>query len=482
MTPHTRRLACGVALVITLSACGALPRSTSGQDEPSALAGGTQEPPSAEEPRPAQDEARPTANKPQPGRPDPGIVAPAVSTALPVEARNLRLARSGERELALRFDLFNGTDKELSLGTLGLDARERLVALVDPVTGAAYGLAGNSGEGRISEDVDVEPGGSTPVTAVFTAPPQETAELLVALNGMRPVMVPIGAAGPEDGEVPPGQGDAQVGALVCKVGKGSKEAFTLPSDVLFEFGSAKLSPAARSAITGLGERVGASSGTVTVDGHTDGVGGDADNQTLSERRAQAVRQALGPSLGDSFDYRAKGHGESDPVAPNAKPDGSDDPRGRAKNRRVEVEVDGEREPAAPVSGGELSDAGLRAEVDSVRRLSGYLLASVKVTNPGSDPAPLSYENHFTPKELTTGQLSVSGPGSRHELCGFAEPTYFDFVGTLSSGFMPGKLDVLPAGAEVTLWGLVPAPPENVASVKIQLGGYGEPLDAQITDG
>ncbi|MEV4893617.1 OmpA family protein [Nonomuraea sp. NPDC055795] len=481
MTPHTRRLACGLALVIGLSACGALPPPAAGRDEPSAPVG---EPsaPAGEEPRSTEDEPRPSANKPQPRRPDPGIVAPAVSTALPVEGRNLRLARTGDKELALRFDLFNGTDRELSLGTLGLDARERLVALVDPVTGTAYGLAGNSGEGRISEDVDVEPGGSTPVTAVFTAPPGETSELLVALNGLRPVMVPIGPAGPEDGAVPPGQGDAQVGALVCKVGKGGKEAFTLPSDVLFEFGSAKLSPAARSAITGLGERVGASSGTVTVDGHTDGVGGDADNQTLSERRAQAVRQALGPSLGDTFDYRAKGHGESDPVAPNAKPDGSDDPRGRAKNRRVEVEVDGRREPEAPVSGGELADAGLRAEVDSVRRLSGYLLASVKVTNPGSEPAPLSYENHFTPKELTTGQLSVSGPGSRHELCGFAEPTYFDFVGTLSSGFMPGKLDVLPAGAEVTLWGLLPAPPENVASVKVQLGGYGEPLDAQITEG
>ncbi|MFI6297280.1 OmpA family protein [Nonomuraea sp. NPDC050790] len=471
MTPRTRRLACGAALVIGLSACAAPPGPVSAP-EPSAS--GLSEPSAPAQPRTADE-----SPSPEPGA---GIVAPAVSTALPVEGRNLRLARAGEGELVLRFDLFNGTGGRLSPGALGLDARERLVALVDPVTGTAYGLAGDSGEGRISEDADVEPGASVPVTAVFTAPPEDTSELLVALNGLRPVMVPIGPGDSGDDAPPGSPGDPQVGALVCEVGRGGKEAYTLPSDVLFEFGSARLSPAARSAIGGLGERVGASSGTVTVDGHTDGVGGDAGNQTLSEQRAKAVRQALMPELGDSFTYQARGHGEREPVAPNAKPDGGDDPRGRAKNRRVEIEVDGEREPEAPVSGGELSEAGLTAEVDSVVRLSGYLLASVKVRNPGSGTAALPYENHFTPKELTTGQLSVTGPGSRHELCGFAEPTYFDFVGTLSSGFTPGKLDVLPAGAEVTLWGLLAAPPEDVTSVKIRLGGYGEPLDAPITGG
>ncbi|PYR56047.1 MAG: hypothetical protein DMF85_17785 [Acidobacteria bacterium] len=36
--------------------------------------------------------------------------------------------------------------------------------------------------------------------------------------------------------------------------------------------------------------------------------------------------------------RTKGWGKAKPIAPNTKPDGSDDPDGRAKNRRVEVVV------------------------------------------------------------------------------------------------------------------------------------------------
>ncbi|WP_181019590.1 hypothetical protein [Nonomuraea typhae] len=118
----------------------------------------------------------------------------------------------------------------------------------------------------------------------------------------------------------------------------------------------------------------------------------------------------------------------------------------------------------------------------MRRLSGYVLAQVKVANPGGQAAPLPYENHFTPKQLTTGQLAATSAAARHDLCGFAEPTYFDFVGTLSPTFAPDGLDELPAGAEVTLWGLLPAPDPSVTSIKVHLAGYGRPLEAQITDG
>ncbi|WP_344873164.1 OmpA family protein [Nonomuraea antimicrobica] len=412
-----------------------------------------------------------------------------MSTAFAVEGRDLRLVRSGEKELALQFELYNGTGEEVSLGTLGLDGREQLMALVDLPRGTAYGLVGGSGpDGRISEDVDVEPGQSAPVTAVFTAPPEEATEMLVVVNGLLPVTVPITEGELDDDPALSGPyGAAQVGPLVCKTEQGGREKFRLPSDVLFEFGSSKLSTSARSSIEGLRERISAASGSVTVNGHTDGIGTDSANQILSEERAAAVRQVLQPSLGDGFTYQAKGHGESEPVAPNTKPDGSDDSSGRAQNRRVEVQVEGESTVQPAETGGELSDAGLVARVESVRRLSGYLLASVKITNSGSEPAPLPYENHFTPDELTTGQLSIAGQNERHELCGFAEPTYFDFIGTMSSGFAPGKLDSVPGGAEVTLWGLFPAPVPAAAgqgstgaSVKVQIGGYAEPLDAEVT--
>lgn len=67
---------------------------------------------------------------------------------------------------------------------------------------------------------------------------------------------------------------------------------------------------------------------VTVEGHTDNRGSAAYNQALSERRAQAVRQALITLGADGSRLHAKGYGESRPVAGNGTPEGM------AKNRRV----------------------------------------------------------------------------------------------------------------------------------------------------
>ena len=72
----------------------------------------------------------------------------------------------------------------------------------------------------------------------------------------------------------------------------------LPADVLFAFGSAELAPAAKQAIAAVDDQIGSGgTGTVTIEGHTDAIGSDADNQALSERRASAVRSALEAELG-----------------------------------------------------------------------------------------------------------------------------------------------------------------------------------------
>ncbi|RJP69895.1 MAG: OmpA family protein [Candidatus Abyssobacteria bacterium SURF_17] len=71
---------------------------------------------------------------------------------------------------------------------------------------------------------------------------------------------------------------------------------------------------------------------VEIRGHTDSAGSDAYNQTLSEKRAQAVMDYL-LSKGVGADrLSAKGMGESNPVASN------DTPEGRAQNRRVEFNI------------------------------------------------------------------------------------------------------------------------------------------------
>ncbi|MFI6318329.1 hypothetical protein ACIBG8_12455 [Nonomuraea sp. NPDC050556] len=415
MSRTTKRLACGAALVLGLTACGPVRQAA------------TQAP--ARHPKSAEKEPQ-------------GLVTGPSSSALPVEARNIRLLRSGRSELALRFDLFNGAAKRISFGDLGLDDRERLLALVDPQRGTAYSP-------RVSEDTDIEPGQSAPLTAVFPAPPEDATELLVVADGLLPVMVPI-----EDGDpVPAGtEREGETGALVCATTGRTGATYRLPSDVLFKGDGATLSPAARAAIDALRERVTSTSGQVTVDG-----------RHLSEQRAAAVNDALRESLGDDFTYRTAGHG------------------GRAQNRRVDVTVaSGENALGRRSDTTDLSDAGLVAEVASVRRLAGYVLASVKVTNPTAAPLALDYDNHYTPKELTTGQLSLAGEQARYDVCGFAEPTYFDFVGTLSQRFAPGKLGSLPPDASVTLWGLFPAP--ATSSVQVEIAGFADTLTADISPG
>ena len=69
-------------------------------------------------------------------------------------------------------------------------------------------------------------------------------------------------------------------------------------------------------------------------GHTDSVGSDAYNQALSLRRSEAVKSYLVGKGVEKNRVYTEGKGEKQPVADNKSADG------RAKNRRVEIEVVG----------------------------------------------------------------------------------------------------------------------------------------------
>lgn len=75
-----------------------------------------------------------------------------------------------------------------------------------------------------------------------------------------------------------------------------------------------------------------------IDGHTDSKGSDSYNQALSERRADAAKAYIMEQGIDEERILTEGYGETKPIAPNENPDGSDNPAGRAKNRRVEFNL------------------------------------------------------------------------------------------------------------------------------------------------
>jgi outer membrane protein OmpA-like peptidoglycan-associated protein len=119
---------------------------------------------------------------------------------------------------------------------------------------------------------------------------------------------------------------------------GQQLTIDLAADVLFDFDKYTLLPKANDTLRKVGQ-VAASypSSPMLIEGHTDGKGTHPYNMKLSENRADAVKNWLvaNASITGSR-ITTQGWGETKPVAPNKKPDGSDDPEGRQKNRRVEI--------------------------------------------------------------------------------------------------------------------------------------------------
>ena len=115
-------------------------------------------------------------------------------------------------------------------------------------------------------------------------------------------------------------------------------AITLDDSVLFDFGESTVRADAADTLAKLAAVLtDAGAPTAHVYGHTDSIGDDASNQTLSEQRAKAVVDELKKN-GATTTLDWKGFGETQPIAPNTNDDGSDNPAGRQANRRVEIYI------------------------------------------------------------------------------------------------------------------------------------------------
>jgi len=146
----------------------------------------------------------------------------------------------------------------------------------------------------------------------------------------RPVKMPPMPRVAPAGRFPPLQKFAPPGAPCGYV-------ITLDDRVLFDFDKSDIRADAARTLDVLADALrDVERRAMEVRGHTDSKGDDAYNQALSERRANAVRDAL-QTRGVTGDIGARGFGEAQPVAPNTL-DGQDNPSGRQLNRRVEVFV------------------------------------------------------------------------------------------------------------------------------------------------
>jgi OOP family OmpA-OmpF porin len=117
----------------------------------------------------------------------------------------------------------------------------------------------------------------------------------------------------------------------------TSEKVSYSADAFFDFDKAVLKPAGKASLDDLvGKLKDINLEVIIAVGHTDSVGTDAYNQKLSVRRAEAVKAYLQSKGVEANRVYTEGKGEKQPVADNKTA------AGRAKNRRVEIEVVGTR--------------------------------------------------------------------------------------------------------------------------------------------
>jgi OOP family OmpA-OmpF porin len=134
----------------------------------------------------------------------------------------------------------------------------------------------------------------------------------------------------------PGCGAAAVAPkAVAPVAAASK--VTYAADAFFDFDKSVVKPAGKAKLDDLVAKIkGINLEVIIAVGHTDSIGSDAYNQKLSVRRAEAVKAYLVSKGIEKNRVYTEGKGEKQPVASNKTKEG------RAKNRRVEIEVVGTR--------------------------------------------------------------------------------------------------------------------------------------------
>ena len=112
---------------------------------------------------------------------------------------------------------------------------------------------------------------------------------------------------------------------------------TFAADAFFDVNKADLKPEGRAKLDDLVSKMaGINLEVIIAVGHTDSDGSDAFNQRLSVRRAESVKNYLATKGVERNRIYTEGKGEKQPVADNKTREG------KAKNRRVEVEVVGTR--------------------------------------------------------------------------------------------------------------------------------------------
>jgi OOP family OmpA-OmpF porin len=156
-----------------------------------------------------------------------------------------------------------------------------------------------------------------------------------ALAAPAPVVAAPAAPAPVAAAPAPAPAPAPVAAAAAPAAAASK--VTYAADAFFDFDKSVLKPEGKAKLDDLvGKVKGINLEVIIAVGHTDSTGDDAYNQKLSVARSEAVKAYLVSKGIEKNRVYTEGKGEKQPVADNKTKEG------KAKNRRVEIEVVGTR--------------------------------------------------------------------------------------------------------------------------------------------
>lgn len=312
--------------------------------------------------------------------------------------------------------------KPFDLFFKGMSLRTETVWRIDAHNDSRTGSPGYNGR-KAFDDILLNVGLNIPIGEV-AAPPPPPAE-------PPPVEVVAAAAPPDtDGDgvtddldqcpdTPAGtavdaSGCPAVAAPKCKTpepgekldlaGCGTGDVIVLKG-VNFDFNKDRLTANAKAILDGVDEALKASPSTnVELGGHTDGKGGDAYNQALSERRACSVARYLKGHGIDAGRMSPVGYGESKPIADNETDEG------REQNRRVELKIlDG---PGTGLSGCAASSAPRAAAAPALA--PAVAAEPAAAIEPATEPTP-------EPAAEAAAEASTPAPEPAPETAPAAEP-------------------------------------------------------------
>ena len=185
-------------------------------------------------------------------------------------------------------------------------------------------------------DDDLLPKAAPPAPAPAPTPAPAPARPAAAAPAPAPVAPKAAEMAPRAAPVPAVVAPVPVPAAAPSP-RPTSEKVSFASDTFFDFDKTVVKPEGKAKLdTLIGQIKGIALEVVIAVGHTDSVGSDKYNDRLSQRRADSVKAYLVSKGIEPNRIYTEGKGEKQPVASNKTPEG------RAKNRRVEIEVVGTR--------------------------------------------------------------------------------------------------------------------------------------------